>query len=280
MAEPRKQAKPWNAIVEGMSNDFRTEAHRVEILDQFTRQAVPFSARPEHSDAAIFERLRAFSGVGGDDTVLDVACGPGLVSCAFAEAAARVTGIDLTPAMIDLARERQWQSGAKNLEWRVGDATALPFPDGAFSLVVTRYSFHHLLDPLAAMREMARVCRPGGTVLAVDVALPPAQEAAYNRFERLRDPSHARALTEEEFIGLAAAVGLREVRTGFYRLETELDGLLSSSFPPPGNAEKLKAILAADLAAGADSTGLAPRREGDAIRFSFPTWMVAGCKVA
>lgn len=261
-----------------MSNDFRAEAHRAEILDQFTRQAVPFSERPEHSDAAIFARIREFAGVGPSDEVLDVACGPGLVSHAFAEAARHVTGIDLTPAMIVRARELQGERGLDNLSWELGDATALPFPDASFSLVVTRYSFHHLLDPLAAMREMARVCRPGGTVVAVDAALPAGKAEAYDRFERLRDPSHVRALTEGEFAGLASAAGLREARTGFYRLEVSLEGVLASSFPPPGNAEKLRAILEADL--GVDATGLEARREEEGLRFSFPTWMIAGKKAA
>jgi ubiquinone/menaquinone biosynthesis C-methylase UbiE len=277
MAKLRKHANPETEYYEPMSTaSDQDQVHREEILDQFTRQAVPFAARPEHSDAAIFARLREFAGVGPDDDMLDVACGPGLVGCSFAPAARHVTGVDLTPAMIERARELQRERGLKNLSWKVGDATALPFPDAAFSLVVTRYSFHHLLDPLAAMREMVRVCRPGGTVMVVDVALPPAKEAAYNRFEKLRDPSHVRALTEAEFTGLATEAGLRDVRTGFYRLATELEGLLSSSFPRPDDAEKLRTMLRADL--GVDATGFEAWEEEGTIRFSFPTWMVAGRK--
>ena len=76
------------------------DEHRRLILDQFTRQAVPFSQMRDHSP----ELILAAAAVRPDDTVLDVACGPGLMGCAFAEVARHVTGIDLTPAMIERAR--------------------------------------------------------------------------------------------------------------------------------------------------------------------------------
>jgi ubiquinone/menaquinone biosynthesis C-methylase UbiE len=74
----------------------RADEHRQLIVDQFTKQAIPFSQMQNHSP----ELLLDVSMVGQEDTVLDVACGPGLMACAFAKIARRVTGIDLTPAMI------------------------------------------------------------------------------------------------------------------------------------------------------------------------------------
>src|SRR5262245_5477225 len=109
------------------------------ILDQFTRQAVPFSEMPDHSP----ELIIAAAHVQPDDTVLDVACGPGLITCEFAKVARYVTGIDLTPAMIERARILQQSKGLTNLTWQIGDVLPLPFSDAAFSLVLTRYSFHH-----------------------------------------------------------------------------------------------------------------------------------------
>src|SRR5262245_41056251 len=139
----------------------RAEEQRRLILDQFTRQAVPFAEMPAHSNDEANRLLVEMAGVGPADTVLDVACGPGLVACPLAEVARHVTGIDLTPAMIEQAQARQRAKGLTNLTWLVGDAVPLPFPDAAFSVVVTRYSFHHFLDPRAVLAEMVRVCRPG-----------------------------------------------------------------------------------------------------------------------
>ena len=120
----------------------------------------------------------------------------------------------------------------------------LPFPDAAFSVVVTRYSFHHFLDPKAVLAEMVRVCSPAGRVAVIDVFTSSAKQAeAYNRVEKLRDPSHVRALVAEELTSLCREAGLRDVKTAYYRLDMELDKLLASSFPRPGDAERIRAAL-------------------------------------
>src|SRR5262245_59371585 len=117
------------------------------------------------------------------------------MACAFAQIARHVTGIDLTPAMIDHARALQEAQKRANVTWHVGDVRPLPFADASFSLVFTRYSFHHFLDPRAVLAEMSRVCTPGGRMVVVDVFTSNAEQAsAYNHMETLRDPSHVRAL--------------------------------------------------------------------------------------
>ena len=76
-----------------------------------------------------------------DDVVLDVAYGTGIVSCAFAPLVSHVTGIDLTPAMIEQAKKAQAEKQLGNITWMVGDVSKeLPFDDMSFSIVVTRYS--------------------------------------------------------------------------------------------------------------------------------------------
>ena len=141
------------------------EEQRRLVLDQFTRQAVPFARLPAHSTEESIRLVSEAAGIGPEDTILDVACGPGLLACAFARMARHVTGIDLTPAMIEQARALQRSEGLANLTWHVGDVASLPFPDGSFSVAFTRYSFHHLLDPAGVLAEMVRVDtagRPGG----------------------------------------------------------------------------------------------------------------------
>src|SRR6185436_12432145 len=94
--------------------------HRDAILDQFTRQAIPFATSPGIKDEAALRMVIEFSGAGPTDTVLDVACGPGILACAFARVARHVTGIDITPAMLDRARALQTESGLTNLTWQQG----------------------------------------------------------------------------------------------------------------------------------------------------------------
>ena len=250
-----------------------SDAHREAILDQFTRQAVPFATAPSIRDEAALRMVIEFSGCGPRDTVLDVACGPGILACAFARVARHVTGIDLTPAMLERARLLQREQGLTNLTWQHGDVLPLPFDDGAFTLVVSRFAFHHLLDPGAVLAEMRRVCAPRGTVMVIDSAPAPAKAAAFNRAELLRDPSHTRALPLAEHRELFAKAGLAEPRETFYRLETDLEGLLSRSFPNAGDAETLRATYLMSLAD--DGLDMATRHEDDTIRLSYPVAVLA-----
>jgi len=245
-------------------------SHRDAILDQFTRQAVPFSTAPGIKDEQALRLLVEKSGAGPDDTVLDVACGGGLVVCAFARVVRHATGIDLTPAMIERARALQAEQGLANVSWRLGDVAPLPFPDGAFTIVTSRFAFHHFLDPAAVLREMKRVCAPGGRVVVADTdaSADPAKAAEFNRMEKLRDPSHVRAMPRAELEGLFGQVGLSAPEWTPYRLEGEIEGLLSRSFPLPGDADKIRALFAASIED--DRLGIPIRRDGAEIRYAYP----------
>ena len=74
-----------------------------EILDQFTRQADPFAQRHGYQNDPLLDLMADCAEVGSGDTVLDVACGPGIISCFFARRARHVTGIDFVPAMLERA---------------------------------------------------------------------------------------------------------------------------------------------------------------------------------
>jgi SAM-dependent methyltransferase len=242
--------------------------HRETILDQFTRQAVPFATSPAIRDEAALKMVVEFSGAGPADTVLDVACGPGLLVCAFARVVRHATGIDLTPAMLERARALQAETRLGNVSWVEGDVLPLPWPDGSFTIVSARFAFHHFLDPRAVLAEMKRVCAPGGRVVVVDSAPDRTRADAFNRMERLRDPSHVRAMPPEELIGLFGAVGLPAPRTTSYRLEGDLDGLLGRSFPGPGDAEKIRDLFQASLAD--NGLGLDTRLVETRIHFGYP----------
>jgi ubiquinone/menaquinone biosynthesis C-methylase UbiE len=258
-----------------MSN--RAVEQRRLILDQFTRQAVPFAQMPAHSNDEANRLLIDMTRIGPEDEVLDVACGPGLVACSLAEVAGHVTGIDLTPAMIEQAQTRQRSKGLTNLTWLVGDVVPLPFPDATFSVVVSRYSFHHFLDPRAVLAEMVRVCSPRGRVVVIDVfTSSPQQAEAYNRVEKLRDPSHVRALSLAELTGLCHDTGLQGLKPVYFKLEMELEVLLAASFPGPGDADRIRQTFADDV--GVDRLGLGAARKDGAIHFAFPIVVLAGQK--
>ena len=102
--------------------------------------------------------------------VLDVGCGPGTITIDFARrvAPAQIIGLDRSAAVIDAAREAAAEAGVENAEFTVGDVYELPYADGTFDVAHAHQVLQHLTDPVAALREMKRVTKPGGIVAVRD----------------------------------------------------------------------------------------------------------------
>jgi ubiquinone/menaquinone biosynthesis C-methylase UbiE len=168
--------------------------HEHLIRSEFSRQADVMAQAAIFNDANVLARICDAARLTRSSRVLDVACGPGIVVEALARSAGEVVGCDITPAMLEKARERCSRAGLANVLFTPGRAEALPFEDASFDAVVSRSAVHHFPDPAAAFREMARVVRVGGRVITVDVqSAETADEAAlHNALEILRDPSHVR----------------------------------------------------------------------------------------
>jgi ubiquinone/menaquinone biosynthesis C-methylase UbiE len=251
------------------------QAHSSLIRDQFTRQATPFSTAAPINEAGALKMIIDAAVPGPNDIVLDVACGGGIVVCAFALHVRHATGIDMTPAMLDRAHQLAVEKGITNVTWREHDVTSLPWPDASFTIVVTRFAVHHFPDPSAVLREMVRVCAPGGRVVVIDTcaSVDPVKAAAFNRLEKLRDPSHVRALPLAELEGLFFTAGLPKPRTSYYELRDEVKNLLTRSFPNPGDEAKIIGMFAASVED--DSLGIPVRGDRERLEYAYPVAILA-----
>lgn len=112
--------------------------------------------------------------------------------------------------------------------------------------------------------------------MVVDPVLPPEKVDAYDRMERLRDPSHVHALSLPEMAELVSASCLVDVRTARYKVEMELEAVLGASFPNLGDADRIRALFRDDL--GRDRLGVGAHQVGGAIHFAYPVLAVVGFK--
>jgi len=108
--------------------------------------------------------LVEFAGVRGGETVLDVACGTGVVAITAARRGATVAGLDLTPELIEHARENEKIAGCGPIEWTEGDAEQLPYADASFDVVLSQFGHMFAPRPEVALGEMRRVLKPGGRI--------------------------------------------------------------------------------------------------------------------
>ena len=185
--------------------------HLSRVKEEFKRQVETLSAAPVFTDTAVLEQIYAIIKPTKEMRLLDLGCGPGIVTASLAPHVREVVAYDLTPEMLDKARQRCEKAALKNVRYELGNAEKLPFEEESFDCVVTRLTIHHFLDPRRVMNEVARVTRQRGRVVVVDFLSSENEEEAalHNALETLRDPTHVRALSASGMQDLLTASGLR-----------------------------------------------------------------------
>jgi ubiquinone/menaquinone biosynthesis C-methylase UbiE len=175
------------------------------VRREFSRQAASFEAAGSlFRDASVLDWIAEHVPVRPGARILDVAGGTGQLGRYLARDGATAVIVDLTDAMLATGLRAVLDEGRDDVVFVRGDATALPFPADQFDVVVCRFALHHVQQAAAAIAEMARVCRPGGVVAVIDML---AGGDHHDKLERLRDPSHVRALTENDITSAMRASG-------------------------------------------------------------------------
>jgi ubiquinone/menaquinone biosynthesis C-methylase UbiE len=181
------------------------------VAAQFGAAAEAYSTSLTHSDPAALERVIGLAHPKPTDVALDIATGAGHTALALAPHVAQVTAYDLTEPMLAETARNAAARGLSNLATRQGPAESLPFADATFDIVTVRQAPHHFADVRAAVREMARVARPGGRVIIIDSTAPEddSLDRQWNHIEKLRDPSHVRNYRPSEWRAFVAEAGLK-----------------------------------------------------------------------
>lgn len=186
-----------------------SDAQARRVQEQFGATATAYVTSAGHAGGEDLERLVAWGKAIGPRRVLDVATGGGHTALAFAGVGARVTACDLTEPMLTAARAFVGERGA-DVRFVAGDVVALPFADGAFNVVTCRIAAHHFADVAAAVRQIHRVLRAGGSFLLQDILGhdDPGANAFITEVEKRRDPSHVKSYRVGEWKAFLRAAGL------------------------------------------------------------------------
>jgi ubiquinone/menaquinone biosynthesis C-methylase UbiE len=177
---------------------------------RFAQYAQEYVRSQDHAKGVDLDLLVELAQPDPGSIVLDIATGGGHTALRFAPLVKRVIASDLTPQMLTAARQYIERQGVTNVFFSLAEAEHLPFRTGSFELVTCRIAPHHFRDVPRFVGEATRALKPGGLLLVQDHMLPEDNAAAeyLETFERLRDPSHRRAYTENEWLRTFEDAGL------------------------------------------------------------------------
>ena len=194
---------------------------------RFAATADRIAALSARRSGELSERVRRFVQPRGDERALDAGTGAGALAVALAPSVAEVVAVDLVPELLEHAR--RLAEPHPNVRLVEADITALPFDIASFDLAATARTLHHVARPELVVAELTRVTRFDGRLLVVDQIAPadPLRAIALDRFERSRDPSHARLLPDGDLRALFEANGLVLLRSEFVREERSVDDYLA-----------------------------------------------------
>jgi SAM-dependent methyltransferase len=189
---------------------------------------------------ASLDLLVELAGPTAHDRALDYASGAGIAGFAVAPEVATVEAADEDPDLLAEGARLAAELGLVNVAFTLVDLYALPYADGSFSLVLCRNALHRLPEPVAALREMARVLAPAGRLVVLDTVVDEVTDRAFNDLARLREPAHRRYYRRDELEGIVAEAGLAVRRQGSLRRTVDLDYWLQAASVPAAKAELVR----------------------------------------
>jgi SAM-dependent methyltransferase len=196
---------------------------------------------------ALEQQVAEFVEPAGDEVALDVGTGTGPLAFALAPRVRDVIGVDLVPELLELGR-RYAGEHYTNVQLVEGDVAHLGFATGSFDLVCERAVLHHVGRPELVLAEMSRVTRPGGRLLVIDQLAPtdPLVAIELDRFERARDPSHTRLLSDGDLRARFEANSLVLVRSRFETHDRPLDPYFDLAGCEGEDRERARALAPSD----------------------------------
>lgn len=250
--------------------------HTDTVKQSFKIQAEKFAAyhmsKAEYTDYLI-ERI----GADGGEHALEVAAGTCICGRALAPFVKDITCLDLTEEMLVQGKKLADENGIGNISFQTGNAEELPYEAETFDLVITRLSLHHFVDPSKPFCEMQRVLKKGGKLVVWDMEATeePLREID-DRIEKMRDPSHTRILSREEFEKMFDKDFTLQCEESTL-VPVNLESWMELTDTPADVRKKIVNLMKKDLSGG-DKTGFSPYIKDSQIVFDHRWLLLIGIK--
>lgn len=224
------------------------------VAQQFGHRAQAYLNSSVHAQGADLQALTELATQLQPQRALDLGCGAGHASFALAQGmqaaqqrGQQVVACDMSPAMLAVVQQQAQARGFTHLHVQQSVAEVLPFEDGWFDLVVTRFSAHHWMDVASALRDMKRVLRAGGRLVVIDVVAPevPLFDTVLQSVEWLRDVSHVRDYRVSEWQQLLAQAGFVCAPPRQWKLPMEFDTWVKRMATPPTRVAAIREMFGA-----------------------------------
>jgi ubiquinone/menaquinone biosynthesis C-methylase UbiE len=248
-----------------------TTKHVDEVRNQFSKQAEAYANTDQAKDTKAMEWLVSLLGTQSKDSVgLDVACGPGVLTCSLAKKCGEVIGFDATDELLKLARRSARREGINNVSFECGDIHDLEYVE-AFDVITCRAAFHHFVRPESVASILAKALKQNGVLMVADTLSDEdkVKADAHNEIERLCDPSHVEALSKSKFDTIFSKCGLSIRRCIRSELSYDLDGWIDHGGPSAEKRVRIRELMINQV--DRDTTGLNARIENGDVYFSHQT---------
>lgn len=214
--------------------------------NQFGPRAAAYVSSAVHAQGEDLQQAVAIVRGEKGARLLDLGCGGGHVSFHVAPEVAEVIACDLSPEMLAAVAQTAAERGLRNIVTQQGAAEKLPFEDGAFDFVISRYSAHHWRDFDAGLREARRVLRRSGRAVFIDGVSPgrPLLDTFLNGVELLRDPSHVRNYSGAEWQQALTRAGFAPGATTPRRVRLEFASWVARMRTPETHVQAIRSLQA------------------------------------
>lgn len=249
------------------------------IQKSFTEQAKNFETKSMNfTKQEYLEHIVSCVNPQKSNTVLEVAAGTCICGRSLAPFVKNVACLDMTTAMLAVGKAEAEKQRLCNIDFVQGDAEQLPFSDNSFDIVISRLAFHHFSNPKRCFSEMTRVVKTGGKLVVIDMeATEEPLRNTEDEIETLRDPSHMRNLSKDEFTEMFRERHLTMTTMYCTELPVSLSAWLALTNTPAEISADILKRLEGDINGGR-LTGFRPYRKNGGIYFNHHWLIMIGVK--